>query len=422
MFQIDNDTAASSLPASTSEGVAGYFTDGNPATGLAATVLPAEFMNMLMMEFINVITEAGLEPSKSDYTQLSQAIPILIAKLATVDWSNVTNAPTDLVSLNTSPSLSGLELNSATPSIDFHFNGDSSDYNFRLVNGVDGGLQFVNKTATLLTVGPGDIGASVKFLAKAALVVWSQAGNGSLNFHSADGATLDYCFKHDDTSFSLYAYPEGKAGVLALSMARATGAISFSARPTFAGATPFDSLNFDPTKKADAATTLEGYGITDAVLASEYSQTISTLNSQVETANTQITAANEAIETKQDNLGFTPVRQGGGVSQLDNPLLIGWDGTAVRVTVDAADQGALLTDANLSSYLPAKLVAMGVGEIGTYGFFRNGTSSTNAAGTLVSGGSLAYGSTGSYSGAPAGTWRCAGYAGSGNHTLYFRVA
>lgn len=153
MFQIDNDTAASSLPASTSEGVAGYFTDGNPATGLAATVLPAEFMNMLMMEFVNLVTAAGLTPSKSDYTQLSQAIPALISKLATVDWSKVTNIPADLVHLNSQPTLSAIELNSASPYIDFHYGGDAGDYNIRLVNGADQTLSVISKSGlTLLSV------------------------------------------------------------------------------------------------------------------------------------------------------------------------------------------------------------------------------------------------------------------------------
>ncbi|VVO63614.1 hypothetical protein PS870_00923 [Pseudomonas fluorescens] len=74
MYQIDNSTAAATVPASTSEGTPGFFTDGNPATGVAATIMPAEFMNMVMMEIINVLTAAGITPSKSDFTQLLTAI------------------------------------------------------------------------------------------------------------------------------------------------------------------------------------------------------------------------------------------------------------------------------------------------------------------------------------------------------------
>jgi hypothetical protein len=74
MYQIDNSTAAATIPASTAAGTPGFFTDGNPATGVAATIMPAEYQNMLMMEIINVLAAAGVTPSKSNFTQLLTAI------------------------------------------------------------------------------------------------------------------------------------------------------------------------------------------------------------------------------------------------------------------------------------------------------------------------------------------------------------
>lgn len=74
MYQIDNSTAATTIPVSTSAGTPGFFTDGNPATGVPATIMPAEYQNMLMMEIINVLTAAGVTPSKSNFTQLLTAI------------------------------------------------------------------------------------------------------------------------------------------------------------------------------------------------------------------------------------------------------------------------------------------------------------------------------------------------------------
>lgn len=74
MYQIDNSTAAAIIPASTAVGAVGFFTDGNPATGVPATIMPAEFMNMLMMEVLNVLSAAGVTPSKSNFTQLVTAI------------------------------------------------------------------------------------------------------------------------------------------------------------------------------------------------------------------------------------------------------------------------------------------------------------------------------------------------------------
>lgn len=74
MYQIDNSTAVVTIPASTATGNPGFFTDGNPATGVPATIMPAEYQNMLMMEIINVLTAAGVTPSKSNFTQLLTAI------------------------------------------------------------------------------------------------------------------------------------------------------------------------------------------------------------------------------------------------------------------------------------------------------------------------------------------------------------
>jgi hypothetical protein len=74
MYQIDNSSAVAAIPASTAAGTPGYFTDGNPATGIAPTILPAEFMNMVMMEILGVLSAGGVTPSKSNFTQLTTAI------------------------------------------------------------------------------------------------------------------------------------------------------------------------------------------------------------------------------------------------------------------------------------------------------------------------------------------------------------
>jgi hypothetical protein len=78
MFQTDQASAVTSLPVPSAAHTPGYFTNGNPATGLPATVVDADFLNMSMMEIINVVTAAGLTPSKTTYNQLLAAIRILI--------------------------------------------------------------------------------------------------------------------------------------------------------------------------------------------------------------------------------------------------------------------------------------------------------------------------------------------------------
>lgn len=92
MYQIDNSTAAQAIPASTTPGSKGYFTDGNPATGTPATILPAEFMNMLMMENLNVLAAAGIVPDKSKFNQLAVAISTITGSNLT--WTNLGGKPT----------------------------------------------------------------------------------------------------------------------------------------------------------------------------------------------------------------------------------------------------------------------------------------------------------------------------------------
>lgn len=52
-------------------------------------------------------------------------------------------------------------------------------------------------------------------------------------------------------------------------------------------------------------------------------------------------SGNFAPANKQDALGFTPIRQGGGIGQYDNTISIGWDGGSTKITVDGYDQGAI---------------------------------------------------------------------------------
>ena len=82
MYQYDDSTVASALPTPAAQGAVGFFTDGNPGLGVPATILRSDFMNMLMMEILNVVQAGGLTPSKSTYNQLLTAINNLIGSSA----------------------------------------------------------------------------------------------------------------------------------------------------------------------------------------------------------------------------------------------------------------------------------------------------------------------------------------------------
>jgi hypothetical protein len=426
MFQIDNDTSSQNLPAPSSAKTPGYFVDGDPAKGIPATILPAEFMNMLMMEFINLVVAAGLTPSKSDYTQLSKAIPALISKLATVDWSKITNVPTTLVKTGTSPSLTGVELSGPTPYLDFHFGSDAADYNVRLINNADGTLSLLNKAGTTLwSVKSSVFDLSVPLLLRQAMSAVSQGAGMSIALNSADNTLTRFGINHTDTTFNLCNFSDAGAYVAnVLSVLRSTGVISLLARPVFAGNTPWDSGNFTPSGKADKATTLGGYGITDAVAASTYNTFVNT------TYPTFVNATNNTLAGKQANLGFTPVRQGGGAAQLGNIVQIGWDGAGCRVQIDSLDLGRMLTEVNYTNYFPAGIASVGVYNIGSFGLFTFQPGSAVNAGTAVAGSNLRPAPTNGYVGnaygAPPGTWVCCGTCNNntstGATTLFQRIS
>ncbi|MDW3683960.1 hypothetical protein RA280_19860 [Cupriavidus sp. CV2] len=102
MYQIDNSSAAASQPASTALGAPGFFTDGNPATGNPATIVPAEWLNAVMMEMANVVTGAGLTLTKSAYNQVLAAIKAIGKQSVILTDAGAVNAysavnPTPLV-------------------------------------------------------------------------------------------------------------------------------------------------------------------------------------------------------------------------------------------------------------------------------------------------------------------------------------
>lgn len=114
MYQIDNSTAAVSQPAATAAGTAGYFTDGNPATSTPATIVPAEWLNAVMMELANVVTGAGLTLSKPTYTQVRDAIKRLVQSQVVLNDTGAANAYT---ATNSPALVSGTWVNGVTQQI-----------------------------------------------------------------------------------------------------------------------------------------------------------------------------------------------------------------------------------------------------------------------------------------------------------------
>ena len=104
MYLYDDPTCATALPPPAPAGTPGYFTNGNPGSGQAATILTADFMNMLMLELVNLVQSAGLTLSKTTYNQVFTAIKAIGKQSAVLTDTGAANA---YAAANSTPLVSG---------------------------------------------------------------------------------------------------------------------------------------------------------------------------------------------------------------------------------------------------------------------------------------------------------------------------
>jgi hypothetical protein len=85
MHRIDDPSAAPTLPAPNQPGTPGYYTEGSPTTGQQATIVSADWANAVQEELAYVVEQSGLTLSKTDRTQLYQAIARLTRQRLTAN-------------------------------------------------------------------------------------------------------------------------------------------------------------------------------------------------------------------------------------------------------------------------------------------------------------------------------------------------
>jgi hypothetical protein len=126
MFQTDQPTAANVLPTPAAPGTPGYFTNGNPATGVPATILDADFVNMLMLELVNVVSAGGLTPSKTTYTQVRDAIKRIVQNTVVLADTGAVNA---YAAVNATPLVAGTWVDGVVQAVKIaHTNTGASTY------------------------------------------------------------------------------------------------------------------------------------------------------------------------------------------------------------------------------------------------------------------------------------------------------
>lgn len=106
MYRIDNQTAATVIPTPDAVGPKpnGFFTPGNPLTGVPPTILTSDWANAVQEELCYVITQAGLTLSKSTRTQLDTAIRSLVQGGSGKYAASTTSPNTYVATLSPAPS------------------------------------------------------------------------------------------------------------------------------------------------------------------------------------------------------------------------------------------------------------------------------------------------------------------------------
>ena len=82
----------------------------------------------------------------------------------------------------------------------------------------------------------------------------------------------------------------------------------------------------------------------------EYKPALTKISDSVNLADSKTAASAKAVKTaydlansKQANLGFTPVQQGGGTGQEENKVYIGWSSSGLKAQADVTDLGNIVT-------------------------------------------------------------------------------
>lgn len=333
---------------------------------------------------------------------------ITAAALTDVDWTDVVNKP-DVAIQNTVATFSGIEVSAASPFVDFHYGSSAADYTARLIADAPNQLSVwaaALTTAPVASFGSGQITFNASFLQTASQYMNSGGiffGTSKTSGTSTTGQVAAITCAADGLYFS---GQSGGAFTTRFVVYNNGSPAYFDKRPTFAGATPWDSSNFAPSSKVSLSAsnsssgTQLGYGGYGAI------------NTLADGQANSLVLNNGANNAASANLAF--LRSGVyGVFlglDIDNVMKIGgWSMGAVSYPI--------LHTGNLAQYLPSIMASLAYNEVGSYGLFRAYGGTTTAyqpilPGVAFAGSNMMYCSTGWSLGTgdaraiiPPGTWR-----------------
>lgn len=101
------------------------------------------------------------------------------------------------------------------------------------------------------------------------------------------------------------------------------------------------------SRRVIAGTGLTGGGplSADVTLAAKLTDSVNLTDSTTAASATAVKTAYDLASSKQPNLGFTPIQQGGGSGQVNNKIYIGWaaDASGLKAQADSTELGNIVT-------------------------------------------------------------------------------
>lgn len=122
----------------------------------------------------------------------------------------------------------------------------------------------------------------------------------------------------------------------------------------------FVSGDFVPdSRRVIAGTGLTGGGplSADVTLAAKLTDSVSLADSTTAASAKAVKTAYDLANSKQANLGFTPVQQGGGAGQEGQKIYIGWSPSGLKAQADTLDLGNVVTTSAGCTKAPSAALA-----------------------------------------------------------------
>ena len=115
------------------------------------------------------------------------------------------------------------------------------------------------------------------------------------------------------------------------------------------------------SRRVIAGTGLTGGGplSADVTLAAKLTDSVSSTDSTTAASAKAVKTAYDLASSKQPNLGFTPIQQGGGTGQGNNKVYIGWatDASGLKAQADSTNLGNIVTTAGGTIKAPQAALA-----------------------------------------------------------------